>query len=113
MIQEATGFRDSQIARARGEAGRFNAVLGAYTLAQDVTTRRIYLETMEEILRRNNMILVDDRLQGLVPFLQLEGQQQTRGQGGTPAARQQQTSPAVMAPMMNTQQRPANQGGIR
>ncbi|HEV7458503.1 MAG TPA: FtsH protease activity modulator HflK [Roseococcus sp.] len=113
MVQEATGFRDSQIARARGEAGRFNAVLGAYSLAQDVTTRRIYLETMEEILRRNNMILVDDRLQGLVPFLQLEGQQQARGQGGSPAARQQQTSPAVMAPMLNPQQRPANQGGTR
>lgn len=110
MIQEATGFRDSQIARAQGEAGRFNAVLGAYNLAQDVTTRRIYLETMEEILQRNNMTLVDDRLQGLVPFLQLEGQQ-----GGRPGARQpqeqQQFSPAVMAPMTNP--RPANQGGSR
>lgn len=71
MVAEAQGFRDSQVARARGEAGRFAAVLTAYTQAQDVTTRRIYLETMEEILRRNPPVLVDDRLQGVVPFLQL------------------------------------------
>jgi len=71
MVAEAQGFRDSQTARARGEAGRFNSVLAAYSQARDVTMRRIYLETMEEILRRNSMILVDDRLQGVVPFLQL------------------------------------------
>ncbi|MCX7933487.1 MAG: FtsH protease activity modulator HflK [Rhodovarius sp.] len=73
MVAEAQGFRDSQVARARGEAGRFAAVLAAYTQAQDVTMRRIYLETMEEILRRSPMVLIDDRLQGLMPFLQLDG----------------------------------------
>lgn len=71
MVQEAQGFRESQIARARGEAARFNSVLAAYQAAGDVTVRRMYLETMEEILRRNPTILVDDRLQGIVPFLPL------------------------------------------
>jgi membrane protease subunit HflK len=71
MVQEAQGYRESQIARARGEAQRFLSVLAAYQVAQDITTRRMYLETMEEILRRNPKVLVDDRLQGLVPFLQL------------------------------------------
>jgi membrane protease subunit HflK len=77
MVQEAQGFRDSQEARARGEAQRFIQVLSAYEQARDVTVRRIYLETMEEILRRNPKVLVDDRLQGLVPFLNL-------GDGNTP-----------------------------
>ncbi len=104
VIQEATGFRDGQIARARGEAGRFDAVLAAFSQAQDVTIRRIYLETMEEILRGNNMILVDDRLQGMVPFLQLDGQ----GGAGT----QRAASPAVAAPILQ-QQRPVNQGASR
>jgi modulator of FtsH protease HflK len=71
MIQEAQGFRDSQEARARGEAQRFTSVLGAYSQAPDITKRRLYLETMEEILRRNPKVIVDDRLQGLVPFLNL------------------------------------------
>jgi membrane protease subunit HflK len=74
MIQEAQGFRDSQEARARGEAQRFTSVLTAYQQAQDVTMRRIYLETMEEILRRNPKVIIDDKVQGLVPFLQLNEQ---------------------------------------
>jgi membrane protease subunit HflK len=102
MLAEAQGFRDSQIARARGEAGRFNAVLAAYSLAQDVTMRRIYLETMEDILRRNNIVLVDDRLQGLVPLLQL-------GDAQRPAGSQRPTlPPAAMAPMVTA---PPRSGG--
>jgi membrane protease subunit HflK len=90
LVQEAQGVRESQIARARGEAARFTSVLAAYQNAQDITVRRIYLETMEEILRRNPMILVDDRLQGIVPFLPLgEGAAMPRPapQGGVPATR--------------------------
>jgi membrane protease subunit HflK len=95
MVQEAQGFRDSQEARARGEAGRFLSVLGAYQQAQDITMRRLYLETMEEILRRNPKVLVDDRLQGLVPFLNL-----TEPAGGRPAGQRPATPPAASAPPM-------------
>ena len=93
MIQEAQGFRESQTARARGEAGRFLAVLASYQAARDVTTRRMYLETMEEILRRNPAIIVDDRLQGVVPFLQLGDQQ-----GGAQRPAQPPAPPAVAMP---------------
>ncbi len=71
LVLEAEGFREATIARANGEAQRFVSVLTAYQLAQDVTVRRMYIETMEELLRRNQTILVDDRLQGIVPFLPL------------------------------------------
>jgi membrane protease subunit HflK len=71
LVLEAEGFREATIARANGEAQRFVSVLTAYQLAQDVTVRRMYIETMEEVLRRNQTILVDDRLQGIVPFLPL------------------------------------------
>lgn len=86
MMQEAQGFRDSQEARARGEATRFISVLGAYQQAQDITMRRLYLETMEEILKRNPKVIVDDRLQGLVPFLNLGEQPQQRPRPANPAA---------------------------
>jgi len=97
LVQEAQGVRESQIARARGEAARFTSVLAAYQNAQDITIRRLYLETMEEILRRNPMILVDDRLQGIVPFLPLAdgGTAQRPAQPGAAPT----TRPAPLPPL--------------
>ncbi|MCA3286229.1 MAG: FtsH protease activity modulator HflK [Roseomonas sp.] len=94
MSQEAQGFRESQVARAGGESARFLSVLSAYEQARDVTTRRMYLETMEEIFRRNPKVIVDDRLQGVVPFLQLG---ETGGARQSPAAAPQQR-PAPLPP---------------
>ena len=103
MMQEAQGFRDSQEARAKGDATRFVSVLGAYRQAQDITMRRLYLETMEDILRRNPKVIVDDRLQGLVPFLNLS--EQPPRAGNRPAA------PAPSA--LPTTPRATQQGGTR
>jgi membrane protease subunit HflK len=102
MSQEAQGFRESQVARAGGESARFLSVLSAYELARDVTTRRMYLETMEEILRRNPKVIVDDRLQGVVPFLQLGENGGTRQPpAAAPQARPAPLPPgAAAAPMM-------------
>ena len=101
MMQEAQGFRDSQEARARGEATRFISVLGAYQQAQDITMRRLYLETMEDILRRNPKVVVDDRLQGLVPFLNF-GEQA----GRPPAAGRQPAPPTQSPPLLQTPRPP-------
>ena len=102
MSQEAQGFRESQVARAGGESARFLSVLSAYELARDVTTRRMYLETMEEILRRNPKVIVDDRLQGVVPFLQLgENGGARQAPAATPQQRPAPLPPgAAAAPMM-------------
>jgi len=73
LVQEAEAFREGQVARATGEAQRFVSVHTAYRQAEDVTKIRMYLETMEDILKSNGMIVVDERLQGVVPFLNLPG----------------------------------------
>jgi membrane protease subunit HflK len=97
MVQEAEGFRESQVARARGEAGRFLSVLSAYQVAQDVTLRRMYIETMEEVLRRNPKVVVDSALQNIVPLLNL-------GDGARAPA-------AAAAPQVLRQVPPQPQGG--
>ena len=101
LVQEAEGFKESQVARARGEAARFMSVLSAYQVARDVTVRRLYLETMEEILRANPKIVVDDRLQGVVPYLPLDSAPAAAAapaNGAAPAA-QAPRAPAAAAPV--------------
>jgi membrane protease subunit HflK len=104
MVQEAEGFRESQIARARGEGQRFVSVLSAYQVAQDVTLRRLYIETMEEILRRNPTVIVDSQLQGVVPFLNLGGEGGARA--GAAAGAQQMLRQQPPAPQQPQQASP-------
>lgn len=73
MIEEAEAYRQQVIAAARGDAARFISVYEAYKQAQDVTKQRLYIETMEEILRNATKIIVDQSAmqQGVVPYLPL------------------------------------------
>jgi len=71
LVAEAEGAKQVSIAEATGQAQRFLSVLRAYEAAKDVTMQRLYLETMQDILSRTPSIIVDDKLQGVVPFLPL------------------------------------------
>jgi membrane protease subunit HflK len=72
--QEAEAYRAEIIARSTGDADRFSAVYRAYSVAKDVTIQRLYLETMEEILKNSNKIIIDKAAQGqsgVLPYLPL------------------------------------------
>ena len=73
MIEEADAFRQEVINRAIGDADRFESVYKAYSAAKEVTQKRIYLETMEEVLGNVNKIIIDsaDGGSGVVPYLPL------------------------------------------
>jgi modulator of FtsH protease HflK len=71
IVAEGQGARLASIAQATGQTQRFLAVLAAYQTAKDVTLRRMYLETMQDIMTHSSALVVDDRLKGLVPFLPL------------------------------------------
>ena len=43
----------------------------AYQAAKDVTLRRMYLDTMQDVMAHSQPLVVDDKLKGLVPFLPL------------------------------------------
>ncbi len=74
-IQEAEGYATDRVNRAKGDAARFQALLEAYRKAPAVTRRRIYLETLQEILGSVKRTLVLDKdLRGLVPLISLEGE---------------------------------------
>lgn len=72
IIQAAEGYKAEVVNRAQGEASRFISVYNEYALAKDVTRRRIYLETMEDILKNMDKIIVDQNAgSGVVPYLPL------------------------------------------
>ena len=73
LLQEAQAYRQEVVAQAQGDAQRFLSVYQAYQGAQDVTLRRIYLETMEDVLRDMNKVVIDQSANGngVVPYLPL------------------------------------------
>ena len=52
VLEEAEAYRAQVVNEAEGEASRFTAVLQEYQKAPEVTRKRLYLETMEEVLGR-------------------------------------------------------------
>jgi modulator of FtsH protease HflK len=73
-VQRAEGYATDRVNRAEGDANLFTSLLAAYHRAPDVTRRRIYLETMNEILPKvKRKVIVDDQLRSVLPLLNLEG----------------------------------------
>ena len=84
-LEEAEAYRAQVVNQAQGEASRFTAVLEEYQKAPEVTRKRLYLETMEEVLGRVDKIILDDTAggeggQGVVPYLPLNELRRTENQ---------------------------------
>jgi membrane protease subunit HflK len=74
--QDAEAYRSQVVNYAQGDADRFTAVYNAYKASADVTTERLYLETMEDILKNANKVIIDKSTMGqsgVVPYLPLQG----------------------------------------
>ena len=69
---QAEGYRAEKIAVASGDAQRFIAVYDQYKQNPAVTSRRLYLETLEQIMGNMNKVLIDTDQGGAVPYLPLD-----------------------------------------
>jgi len=74
QVEQAEGYRAQVVNQAEGEASRFSAVLAEYQKAPEVTRKRLYIETMQDVLSKVNKVIVDDKAggQGVVPYLPLD-----------------------------------------
>jgi membrane protease subunit HflK len=78
-IREADGYRLKRINEAEGDAARFNALLAEYSKAPEVTRRRIYIETLQEVMPGiRAKIIVDDQTRSILPLLNLDAQKGER-----------------------------------
>jgi len=71
LVQGAIGYRDAKIAEAKGEAQRFLAILAEYEKAPEITRKRLYLETMEEVLPDVEKVLIEPGTASVLPYLPL------------------------------------------
>ncbi|SPJ27499.1 FtsH protease activity modulator HflK [Falsiruegeria mediterranea] len=85
LLEEAEGYRARVVNEAEGEASRFSAVLEEYSKAPEVTRKRLYLETMEQVLGDVNKVILDPNTggdgQGVVPYLPLNELQRKSSEG--------------------------------
>lgn len=70
MIQDAEAYKAKVVADAAGNASRFKQIYTEYAQAKEVTKRRMYLETMEEIFKGMPKVIMESK-SGPVPVLPL------------------------------------------
>jgi membrane protease subunit HflK len=71
LREQAAGYKAARIAAATGAASRFRALANEYRKAPEVTRTRLYLETMEEVLPPVDKYVVEPGSAGVVPYLPL------------------------------------------
>jgi len=75
-IREADGYRLKRINEAEGDVARFDALFAEYSKAPEVTRRRIYIETLQDVLPGlRSKIIVDEQAPSILPLLNLDSQQ--------------------------------------
>lgn len=72
-LQDAQAYQAAVVNKAKGEAERFNSVYNAYKQGKEVTAKRMYLETMENIVNKSQKIILDPSAKGnsVLPILPL------------------------------------------
>jgi len=72
-IREADGYRLKRINEAEGDVSRFSALLAEYSKAPEVTRRRIYIETLQDVMPGiQSKVIVDEQTRSILPLLNLE-----------------------------------------
>lgn len=100
IVQQAEAYRQQSIAEASGQAKQFLSVYAEYRKAPEVTRRRMYLETMSQVLGPMNKIILDDTTgRNVVPYLPLPDLEKNRTETVTvlpspPTGSSAQASPA-------------------
>jgi membrane protease subunit HflK len=83
MNQEASAYKEQVVNVARGEIQSFIALYDAYRQAKDVTSWRMYLDSMDQVIKKSGKVIVDSSgkgMSGVVPYMPLsEGKDKSSG----------------------------------
>jgi len=59
QMERANAYKEESIARAIGDASRFEQLLAEYVLAPEVTRQRLYIDSLEDVMTSSSKILID------------------------------------------------------
>ncbi|MGH7236381.1 MAG: FtsH protease activity modulator HflK [Nitrospiraceae bacterium] len=91
VVNQAKGNAQARVARAEGEANRFLKTLKEYEQAKEIISKRIYIETMEEILPNVEKVIIDGKAgERVLPYLPLDRLQKP---AKAPATAEERASP--------------------
>lgn len=74
ILQDAEAYKSAVVNQAKGDTERFLSVYNAYRAGKDVTAKRLYLETIENVLSNSNKVILDPSAKGgnVLPYLPLD-----------------------------------------
>lgn len=93
---EADGYQQASIAKATGDSARFRLLADQYRKAPDVTRKRLYLETMQEVISKNPKVISGGS--NNILYLPLNGQGVPSVENPATRPPPQVVAPAVSAP---------------
>jgi len=107
-VQEAEAYKSQVVSMATGEASRFSALLGAYEKSPNVTRERLYIDTVESVLKSSRKVIIDSKSgNGNMIYLPLDKLMDRRGDsdGGTVTVRPPMTADPDAANAADSRQR--------
>ena len=84
LLEEANAYKQRVVATAEGDASRFRQIYTEYSKAPEVTRKRMYLDTMQEVFANTGKIMLDTKGSGNLLYLPLD--QLMRSAGAIAAA---------------------------
>lgn len=100
ILEEANGYRARVVARAEGDASRFDQIYAEFVNAPEVTRERLYLEVMQQMLSNSSKVLIDADNGGNLLLMPLDKllQRDTTNKGG----QNDSSSASLTAPISST-----------
>ena len=71
-LEDANAYEAKEVANSQGEASRFEQLLIEYEKAPEVTRKRLYLETIEEVYANTGKVIMDSKGSGNLIYLPVD-----------------------------------------
>lgn len=112
ILEQANAYKEQVVLNAKGEVERFTKLLPEYKLAPEIMRERLYIQTMEKIMKNTPKLMMDGGNNNLT-VLPIDKLMANRPQMAVPSSRNepsqvQQSQPAVSAPPVQTVPQPTN-----